>query len=188
MPIEAIPAFFSTGGLAEFDGIADPVVAFQGSGTADVPHLVIALNTTGQTNIHVAYNARDIDDASDAIQQVNTQYRVGGTGDYTNITGGYIADASATGATLVTHVDVVLPAAAENQPLVDIRIATINATGSDEFIGIDDINITSGAGGSPTPTSTFTATPTGSPSATPTNTATSTPTNTPTATGPRRRP
>ena len=90
------PDTFTSGGLAEFE-IANPVVAFQGSGTADIPHLVIHLNTTGFTNIQVSYNARDIDSASELIiQQVNTQYGVGGTGDYANVTGGYIADASGT--------------------------------------------------------------------------------------------
>ncbi len=148
------PDTFLSGGLVEFDGITNPVVAFQGSGTADIPHLVIYLNTTGFTNIQVSYNARDIDNGTgvDSIQQVNTQYRVGGTGDYANVTGGYIADASAPGgATLVTPVNVTLPANANNQPLVEVRIMTGNAAGSDEFIGIDDISIT-GMGGNPTPT------------------------------------
>ena len=139
------PDVFATGGISEFDGIPNPVVAFQGSATADVPHLVIYLNTTGLSNIQVSYNARDIDNGVgvDAIQQVNTQFRVGGTGNYANVAGGYIADASGPGAaTLVTPVNVTLPASADNQSLVEVRIMTINAVGSDEFIGIDDINIT----------------------------------------------
>ena len=149
------PDAYATGGVTEFDGIPNPTVAFQGSGTADVPHLVIYLNTTGQSNIQVAYNARDIDAGSDVVQQLNTQYRVGGTGNYINLTGGYFADVSAAGATQVTPVSVTLPAAANNQSLVEIRIMTTNATGSDEFIGIDDINVTAGTGGgTPTPTPT----------------------------------
>ncbi len=148
------PDTFASGGVTEFDGIPNPVVAFQGSATSDIPHLVIYLNTTGFTNIQVAYNARDIDNGSgvDSTQQVNTQYRVGGTGDYSNVTGGYIADASGPGgATLVTPVNVTLPAAANNQSLVEVRIMTGNAPGSDEFIGIDDISITGTGGGTPTP-------------------------------------
>src|SRR5687768_16966829 len=140
------PDVFATGGIAEFDGISNPVVAFQGSATADVPHIVLYLNTTGQSNIQVSYNARDIDAGTgiDAVQQVNTQFRVGGTGDYANVTGGYIADATlgVATATLVTPVSVTLPAAANNQPLVEVRIMTTNATGSDEFVGIDDISVT----------------------------------------------
>lgn len=144
------PDTLTSGGVAEFE-IANPVVALQGSGTADAPHLIIYLNTTGQTNIQVSYNARDIDaQTADAVQQINTQYRVGGTGDYINLTGGYIADASSTGAILVTPVNVTLPAAANNQALVEVRIMTTNATGSDEFIGIDDISVTGGGGGGST--------------------------------------
>ena len=141
------PSTFTSGGVTEFD-IANPVVALQGSGTADVPHLVFYLNTTGKTNIKFAYNARDIDDsADDAVQQINTQYRVGNTGDFINLTGGYIADATTGGtATQVTAINVTLPAAAENQPVVQVRVTTTNALGSDEWVGIDDISVTSGTG------------------------------------------
>src|SRR5688572_28012985 len=34
------PDIFLSGGVTEFDGIANPVVALNGSGTADAPHLV----------------------------------------------------------------------------------------------------------------------------------------------------
>ncbi len=148
------PDAFATGGIVEFDGIANPTIAMQGSGTSDVPHLVIYLNTTGRTNIQVAFNARDIDAGSDVVQPLNVQYRVGGTGAYTNVTGGYFADVTAAGATQVTAVSLTLPAAANNQALVEVRIMTTNVTGSDEFVGIDDINITgtTGGGGTPTPT------------------------------------
>ena len=84
----ADPDTFISGGVTEFDGIANPVVALQGSATADVPHIVIHLNTTGNTGINFACNLRDIDNsADDSAQQVNIQYRVGGTGDYTNVSG-----------------------------------------------------------------------------------------------------
>ena len=184
------PDTFGTGGVAEFE-ITDPVVAFRGSGTADYPNIILYLNTTGDSNIHVAFNARDIDAGSDVVQQLNVQYRVGGTGLYVNAPGGYFPDVTAVGATLVTPVSLDLPADANNQPVVEVRIMTTNATGSDEFIGIDDINVTAGAGtptatATSTSTSTPTSTPTASPSGTPTPTATatntSTPTNTPTFT------
>jgi hypothetical protein len=136
----------TSGGIAECEGAGgNPTIALQGSGTADVAHLVIYLNTTGQSNVRLTFNARDIDGSADNTnQQINTQYRVGSTGNFVNLPGGYIADAS-TGpsqATLVTPVDVTLPAFANNQPLVEIRIMTTNAPGSDEWIGIDDISVT----------------------------------------------
>lgn len=136
----------SNGGVAEFDGIPNPTIALQGSGTADAPHLIIYLNTTSQSSVRVQYNVRDIDGTADnAVQQVALQYRIGSTGNFTNLAAGYIADAT-TGpsiATLVTAVDVTLPIACNNQPQVEVRIMSTNATGSDEWVGIDDINITS---------------------------------------------
>ncbi|HXG83008.1 MAG TPA: FG-GAP-like repeat-containing protein [Pyrinomonadaceae bacterium] len=180
---QANPDTLPNGGVAEFDGIPNPVVALQGSGSADYPHLVIYLNTTGKSNILVSYNARDVDgQTADAVQQINTQYRVGGTGNYSNVEGGYIADASAAGATLSTPVNVTLPADADNRALVEVRIMTTNATGSDEWIGIDDINISAGDGtATPTPTVTPTPTPTVTPTPTPTVTPTVTSTPAPPA-------
>ncbi|MDW8305422.1 MAG: VCBS repeat-containing protein, partial [Acidobacteriota bacterium] len=141
------PDTLTTGGVAEFDGIPNPVVALQGSGTADAPYLIFYLNTTGvgSNYINVSYNVRDIDGSSDnAVQQVALQYRIGNTGNFINLPKGYIGDAT-TGpnqATLVTPVSVTLPAAARNQPQVQVRVITSNAPGSDEWVGIDDINIT----------------------------------------------
>jgi Peptidase family C25 len=136
------PNTFATGGVTEFDGIANPVVALTGSGTADAPHIVINVNTTGMSGVKVAYLLRDIDGSTDnAVQPVALQFRVGSTGNYTNIPAGFVADAT-TGpslATLVTTVSVTLPAATDNQPLVQLRIMTTNAVGNDEWVGIDDI-------------------------------------------------
>ena len=132
-------------GVAEFDGIDNPTVALQGSNTAPAPHIVISINTTAAANINVAYNLRDLEASDDdAVEAVALQFRVGSSGDYTNVPAGFVADAT-TGpdeATLVTPVSVTLPAEANNQPLVQIRIITSNAEGNDEWIGIDDINIT----------------------------------------------
>ncbi len=145
------PSTFNTGGPAEFE-IADPVVALAGSGTADAPYLQFHLSTTAQTNVTVAYNLRDNDGSVDnAIQQVALQYRVGTTGNFTNVPAGYVADASSgpSLATLVTPVCVVLPAAVENQPQVQVRVITTNALGNDEFIGVDDIAINTAGCGAP---------------------------------------
>ena len=139
------PNTLTAGGVAEFDGIADPVVALQGSGTADAPFILIYIDATGYQNITVAYNVRDIDGSTDnAVQQVALHYRVGTSGNFTNVPAAYIPDAT-TGpslATLVTPINVTLPAAADNQSQVQLRVMTTNATGSDEWVGIDDISIT----------------------------------------------
>jgi len=139
------PSTFISGGNLEADGIPNPVVAFQGSGTGDAPHLVLHLNTSGFSSITVSYNLRDVDAAADdAVQQVALQYRVGTSGNYTNVPAAYVADASSgpSLATLVTPVSVVLPAAVDNQSQVQLRFMTTNAAGSDEHVGPDDITVT----------------------------------------------
>ena len=147
-PIDVIanqtnPDTLTTGGVAEFQ-IANPVIGLNGSGTADAPHIVVYLNTTGESSIHFACNIRDLDaSADDAVQQVDVQYRVGGTGNYASVPGGYIADATTGGtATQVTALNLTLPAGANNQALVEVRVITTNAAGNDEWVGIDDISVT----------------------------------------------
>jgi uncharacterized repeat protein (TIGR01451 family) len=132
-----------TGGVAEFH-LADPVVALQGSSTADAPFLLINLNTTGYKRIRVAYQLRDVDGSADnAIQPVALHYRVGNSGSFTNLPEGFIADATSGPdlATQVTPVSVRLPSAADNQPLVQVRVMTTNAAGNDEWVGVDDLQI-----------------------------------------------
>jgi len=152
---QAAPDTLTSGGVSEFDTIANPVVALQGSGTADAPYIIFYLNTTGFTNVNVAYNLRDIDGSTDnSIQPVALQYRVGNTGNFTNVAAGFVADASSgpSLATLVTPVSAALGADASNQALVQVRVITSNAVGNDEWIGVDDVNITGTAGGTPAPT------------------------------------
>ena len=136
----------STGGVSEFE-ITNPAIALQGSGTADAPHIIINLNTIGTTGITVAYVLRDLDGTADnAVQAVALQYRVGNSGAFINIPAGFVADATSgpSLATLVTNVSATLPAGAENQALVQLRIITANAAGSDEWVGIDDLSVTAG--------------------------------------------
>jgi predicted extracellular nuclease len=143
------PNTFTTGGIAEFH-LANPTVALQGSGTADAPYLAIYLDGTGRENITLSFNARDIDgSADDSVQKIAVQYRIGDTGTWTTLPAGSISDAS-TGpslATLVTAISVTLPADANGQSEIQVRIITNDAVGSDEWIGIDDILVSSTPGG-----------------------------------------
>ena len=144
IPNQKSPNTLRTGGVVEFDGIPDPTVALKGSGTASAPSLTLNLDTTGKQNIAVGYNLRDIDGSgNNAVQTVAFQYRVQTNANFVDIPGAFVPDAS-TGpslATEMTHRVVLLPAEANNQPLVQVRWITCNAEGHDEWIGIDDIAV-----------------------------------------------
>ena len=144
----------TAGGLLELQ-ITDPTIGMQGSGTADAPFLLINLSTNGFATIQVSYNLRDLDGGADnAAQQFALHYRVGSTGDFSNVAAAYVADATLqNSAMLGTPVSVVLPAAADNQPLIQLRIMTTNAPSNDELVGVDDITVTGTPIGGPTMTS-----------------------------------
>ncbi|NHC46118.1 ExeM/NucH family extracellular endonuclease [Motilibacter aurantiacus] len=138
----------TAGGVHEVT--AAGAIALQGSGTAQAPHIVIRVDTRGQSTVKVAYTLRDLDADDAGAQQVALQYRVGGSGSYVNVPAGYVADASqppaADGTPWSRRVSVELPAAAAGQAVVDVRVITTDTTGSDSMTGVDDISVT-GAGG-----------------------------------------
>ncbi len=138
------PDTFTTGGVAEF-AITNPVVALNGSGTADAPFLLFSVNAASRTGVTISYTLRDLDASVDnSIQQVALQYRLGNSGVFTNVAGGYVADATAgpSLATLTTPVSATL-GAWDNASQLQFRVITTNALGNDEWVGVDDISITS---------------------------------------------
>jgi hypothetical protein len=140
------PNTFATGGVTEYDGIANPVVALKGSTTADFPNLIVRINSTGCLNpakLTVTYNVRDLDSsANDSVQVAALHYRVGSSGDFTNLHAGFVADATDPGiAQRVSTVGASLPDDAKGVPQLQLRIMTANAAGTDEAIGIDDIRV-----------------------------------------------
>jgi len=137
-------ATFFTGGVTEWE-ITDPVVALNGSGTADAPYLQMHINSTGFTDITVSYLLRDIEDfgTDNSVQPFALQYRTSTSGPWTNVPAGFVADASAGPALpLDTPVLAVLPSDANEQPTLQIRIITTNAIGNDEWVGPDNISVT----------------------------------------------
>jgi hypothetical protein len=142
---------FTTGGVTEFE-FTNPVVAIKGSGTADAPSLVFYLNSSNVTSVTFQCNLRDLDDTiNNAIQPIAFQYRIGTTGNFTNIPTAFVADASAgPSLTLVTPVSFTLPATCDNQSQIQIRVITTNAVGVDEWIGIDDVVIYATTASAPT--------------------------------------
>jgi len=138
------PNTFRTGGVAEFDSLANPSVALKGSGTASAPMLLLNLDTKGKQNIAVGYKLRDLDgSANNAVQAVALQFRADTNAAFVDVPAAYVPDAT-TGpgvATLVTPIVVVLPAEANDQSNLQVRWITTNAEGNDEWVGIDDIAV-----------------------------------------------
>lgn len=136
---------FVTGGVAEFH-LADPVIGLQGSATADAPYIQLHLNSAGRKNVTVSYRLRDLEDSSDdAVQAVALQFRSSPAGAWTSVPAGYVPDATA-GPDVAgpdTNVSAVLPASANNSAELQIRIITTNAGGIDEWVGVDDIVVSS---------------------------------------------
>jgi len=132
------------GGVAEFE-IANPTIALKGSDTAHAPYINVLVRTTGFSNIRFRANVRDLSTVNNAVQQVAVQYRTDETPGtpFIDIPEAYIADATQGGtATLVTPIDLILPAEANNVADLEIRVLTVNAIGENEWIGIDDISVT----------------------------------------------
>jgi hypothetical protein len=139
------PDTFTTGGVAEFES-ANSVVALQGSGTADAPSLNFFVNASGRNNVTIGYLLRDIDGSSDnAIQPVALQYRLNNSSDFINVASAFVADASTGGSATQTTAISATDAAWDNQAYIEFRVITSNAIGSDEWIGVDDVRISSQA-------------------------------------------
>ena len=102
----------------------DNGVSYQGSASSERGSFLLGLVTTGRQNISVAWSLVTIIDGSNT-NDIDLQYRIGSTGDFTSFSG-------------------TLPAAADNQPLVQVRWAYYE-TGSDtrDRLAIDNISVTS---------------------------------------------
>ena len=131
------------GGVAEFE-IANPTIALKGSDTAHAPYVNFLVDSRGLSNIRFRANIRDLDSTStNAVQQVAVQYRLDEAGPFTDLPSAYIADATDPGtATRVTPIDVILPSDANNITFLEIRVMTVDAVGTDEWIGVDDVATT----------------------------------------------
>ena len=109
---------------------------------------VLALNTTGRVNIQVSWVGGTV--ATGAREyRIRLQYRVGTTGSFSDVLVGgqpveYIANATAGHAQ--TFGPITLPAAVENQPVVQLRwkyYYVPPATGTRPQLRVDDIVVTS---------------------------------------------
>ncbi|MBC9930795.1 T9SS-dependent choice-of-anchor J family protein [Chitinophaga qingshengii] len=138
-------------------------LGFLNSGSADNA-LVLAVNTSGQVNITVSYDAMTIRNPYDGsantrINEMGLQYRIGDTGSFTNVAGTAYQNNTVTqtgsGITQPQQplpVSITLPAACNNQPLVQLRWVNrqISGSGSRPSFAVDNI-LVKGAGSDVTP-------------------------------------
>jgi hypothetical protein len=124
-------------------------VAFQGGGSTSIapaPYLKFYLDATDMRDIVVRYDLIDIDGGSNAsgIQKVALQYRIGTSGNFTNVALGYVPQASDPGGTgkgKTTPVNVTLPANVDGETHVEVRVITADIQGSDQLIAVENINV-----------------------------------------------
>ncbi|MCS7176256.1 MAG: immunoglobulin domain-containing protein [Candidatus Kapabacteria bacterium] len=109
---------------------------------------VLALNTTGRVNIQVTWTGGTV--ATGAREyRIRLQYRIGTTGSFTDVlVGGQPVEyvASQTAGHSQTFGPITLPAAVENQPVVQLRwkyYYVPPATGTRPQLRVDDIFVTS---------------------------------------------
>ena len=127
--------------------------------------LAVAVNTTGQTNVAVAYDVMTIRNPHDGttntrVNEITLQYRVGITGTFTTLTGIEYQNNTTTSIGAVTtpqnvvNKTIVLPAACNNQAVVQLRWTSreISGGGARPSFAIDNIVVGTGAPDTTPPT------------------------------------
>ncbi len=115
------------------------------SGTNPAGAVVVAINTTGQSNISVSWLCRTILNQASRDNSIALQYRIGTSGNFTNLGSGstYSSTGKANGHASSIFTET-LPSAAENQPVVQLRWIyweSVSTSGSRDKIAVDDIAI-----------------------------------------------
>jgi endonuclease G len=119
------------------------------SGTQSAGALVVAIDTMGQTNVQVSWVARTILQQASRDNSIALQYRLGTTGNFTDVDPSLYTSAGKAAGDAATFTNVTLPAAAENQPVVQVRWVyweSVSTSGSRDRIAVDDISISANSG------------------------------------------
>jgi hypothetical protein len=121
------------------------------SAGSNMKAICLALNTTGSSNITLAFDAATQAQTSGArINEIGLQYRLNTSATFTNIaTGTYTNNGTATSITGITptnisNISLTLPSACDNQALVQLRwvIRDVSGTGNRASFSIDNISVT----------------------------------------------
>lgn len=117
------------------------------SGTNAAGAVVVAVNTSGQTNISVSWICKTIKNQASRDNSIALQYRVGTTGNFIDVgTSSVYSSAGTADGTTSSVFTEVLPAGANNQVIVQVRWIyweSVSTSGSRDKISVDNISISS---------------------------------------------
>jgi len=126
-------------------------ISLLNSGSNNIGAIVVALNTSFRENLLVSFKSQQLNSggssATDRINGLQLQYRIGTTGTFTNVAGTeYLTTATTALNPEQTFTNISLPAACNNQPIVQLRwvyyISSGSAGGRDR-IRLDDVTVVS---------------------------------------------
>lgn len=128
-------------------------VSLLASSSQSAGALVVAINTTGLTNIQVSWKTGTILQQASYDCSIALQYRIGTSGTWTDVgtTTTYTSQAKAAGDVSSTYLET-LPIAAENNSVVQVRWiywVSNGASGSRDRLNIDEIAISGASSGTP---------------------------------------
>lgn len=138
--------------------LGDDGIGLLGTTSTSVGAVVVAINTTGNSNINVSWVCKTILNQASRDNSMALQYRIGTTGNFTDLgtLSTYTSAGKVNGDVSPTFSET-LPVAAENQPVVQLRWLyweSSTTSGARDKISVDDISITSDAGSCPFPVAT----------------------------------
>ncbi|BCM90640.1 hypothetical protein IAD21_02497 [Abditibacteriota bacterium] len=143
----------ASGNAGGYNGEGANGISLLASNSSALGALVVAIDTTNKTKIKLGFTARVILQQASRDCALDVQYRVGTTGDFTRLnqtfdSAGKLALASQ------DFSGINLPAAAENQPVVQVRFlyyeSSTGLTGSRDRLAVDEISISGQTGTGPT--------------------------------------
>ncbi len=120
-------------------------ISFRNSSSNNIGALALALNTTGRENMTVTYTVEDMVADNTRQNGIVLQYRVGTTGDFTNIEGTTYLSNPTGQAPAETFVNIALPEALNDQANVQLRWLYFyqEGGGARDRIRLDDITVSS---------------------------------------------
>jgi hypothetical protein len=130
----------STTGTGSIKNEGQNGISFLNSGSNHIGAVALAINTEGLTEAFIAWTAQDIRDGATRENGIILQYRIGDSGDFTDIpVTTYLG--SPTGLASAQNFSIALPSEAINQPLVQFRwmYYFIAGSGNRDRLQIDDI-------------------------------------------------